>query len=453
MRKKTWLPAVILVLVLLLTACTGGGTSTGDRDTGTEGDTSAPETTESVTDNGTENDGATEAPTDPATEAPTETPTETPAETDPPEEVKEPIMKYSEMSDLEKLTTPFWLLDVMDNEATTFIVREDGTITAKLLFKPTRILSVKSNDLKTTYTEGVDYAWDGESNTLTWLDGSAIPYFTQNDIHGKDADGNYIPDFGSATPWDELGRSRFNDALYCVSAFLYEKQIAVTYEYAYGSWDGPVTEYQGDRLPKTMEKLANGESINVVFYGDSIFTGCDSSAMYNREPMQESFPTLIKQVLESKYPNLHVKRYNPSVGGMNSVWGVENVSLVTDKEPDLVFIGFGMNDGGTSGRAVARNIQRIMTGIREQYPDCEFVVVVPMVPNNDAGFLSTHTQFPEAYAALAGEGVAYVDMFSFHEKLLEQKDFISMSGNNINHPNDWLIRVYTMNLLSALLLY
>ena len=113
MRRKTWLPALMLVPILLLTACTGGGTSTGD--TGTEGETSAPTTEESVTDSGTENPVATEAPTDPATEAPTETPTETPAETNPPEEVKEPIMKYSEMSDLEKLTTPFWLMDVMDN--------------------------------------------------------------------------------------------------------------------------------------------------------------------------------------------------------------------------------------------------------------------------------------------------------------------------------------------------
>ena len=44
-------------------------------------------------------------------------------------------------------------------------------------------------------------------------------------------------------------------------------------------------------------------------------------------------------------------------------------------------------------------------------------------------------------------------MFSFHSKLLERKDFIAMSGNNINHPNDWLIRVYTMNLMAAFLPY
>ena len=366
---------------------------------------------------------------------------------------------FDTLSQLDKETTPFWKTDVMYNESTTFIVREDGSITAKLYFKPTAILSVKSNDLKTTFTEGVDYTWDEETGTLTLPQGSSIPYFTQNDIHGKDENGNYIPDFGSATPWDELGRSRFGDALYCVGAFLYEKQIAVTYRYEFGSWDGPVTELQTGRLPKTMAKIEalqkagdSGDALNVVFFGDSIFTGCDSSKMYNREPFQGSFPDYFKQVIEEKY-GIHVKRYNPSVGGMDSVWGVQNIQEVTSKQPDMVFIGFGMNDGGKSGKQVRRNIERMMDSVREQYPDCEFVVVAPMVPNAEAGFLSTQGEFPESFGKLAGEGVAFVDMFSFHSKLLERKDFVSMSGNNINHPNDWLIRVYTMNLMSVFLPY
>ena len=83
------------------------------------------------------------------------------------------------------------------------------------------------------------------------------------------------------------------------------------------------------------------------------------------------------------------------------------------------------------------------------------MVVACMVPNAEGGFLTTQNQLPEAYADLAAklEGVAFVDMFTPHEKLLEEKDFISMSGNNINHPNDWLIRVYAMQILSALVEY
>ena len=101
--------------------------------------------------------------------------------------------------------------------------------------------------------------------------------------------------------------------------------------------------------------------------------------MYNREPFQCSFPDYFKQVIEEKY-GIRVKRYNPSVGGYGFRMGRPNVKEVTDKSPDLVFIGFGMNDGGKSGRTVANNIKRIMSKVKEQFPDCEFVVVAPMVP-------------------------------------------------------------------------
>lgn len=429
-------PRILKMVVSLLSVCLLLSLAAGCAEKGNDADTEAP------TQNPTVPTSDTEAPTDPRTEPETET------ETQP--EVKTPMIDFDTLSSEEdRMTTPFWLMDTMYNESTSFIVREDGSITAKLLFKPTKLISVKSNDLQTTFTEGVDYTWDGESNTLVLKEGSAIPYFTQNDIHGKDENGNYIP----ANPaWDNLGRSRFSDALYCVNEFLYLKQIAVTYEYEYGSWDGPVTEFQGDRLPRTMDLLKNGEEITVVFWGDSIFTGCDASAMYNRLPMQVSFPDFTKTILENKY-GLHVRHYNLSVGGMKSDWGVSEFRQVTEKQPDLVFIGFGMNDSEKTGTYLTKKIGSIISSIRKDCPDCEFVVVCPMVPNKDAGFLTTHEQFPEALCTLAGDGVAYVDMFTFHARLLEVKDFISMSGNNINHPNDWLIRCYTMNLMSTLIEY
>jgi len=37
-----------------------------------------------------------------------------------------------------------------------------------------------------------------------------------------------------------------------------------------------------------------------------------------------------------------------------------------------------------------------------------------------------------------------------HLDLLKRKAFKDMSGNNINHPNDFLIRIYAQTILSAL---
>lgn len=425
----------------------------------TTADTKDPTDTTSDTNVPPETTAETKAPpqTSAGTSAQPVTSAETTSAPEPEPQPETPNIMFDELNALQKMTTPFWQMDTMYRESTCMVVRSDGSITAKLAFKPTRILSVEDNALQKTYREGVDYTWDGKSNTLVWLAGSSIPYFTKYDIEGKRADGSQIPAFGTTDPvWDELGRSRFGNALYCVSAFLYEKQIAVTYQYEYGSWTGTVTPYQGDRIPRTMAKLKAGETVNLVFYGDSIFTGCDSSSMYNRAPMQQSFPDLTAQMLKATY-GCNVELYNPSVGGMTSVWGLENAqTLICDRvRPDLVIIGFGMNDGDKSGSATASNVRGIIQKIRAVYPDCEFMVVAPMVPNRESGFLSTQGELPGAYSSLASsmEGVTYVDMFNCHSRLLQKKDFISMSGNNINHPNDWLIRVYAMQILSALIAY
>ena len=379
-----------------------------------------------------------------------------------PEHTEQPPRKtYGEMlhyeTDFEKNAMPFWRTNVMYQECVTMIKRADGSITGKMLFTPVRISEITDVTQQKVYTEGKDYDWEEGTNTLIWKEGSEIPYFTENDLSGKDENGNYITAWGdtangwnAASPWDALGRSRFGDALYCVGEFYYGKQIRVTYEYQYEDWQGTVTAYQGDKLAKTRAKLEAGERVNLIFYGDSIFTGCDSSKMYNREPRQDYFSELFKKALTERYDS-RIVLSNPSVGGMDSKWGAENAeALVAKKSPDLVVIGFGMNDGGKASSDVAANIQSIMDTVKAANPDCEFIVVAPMVPNEKGGFLQGQDQLPAAYQKLSGDGVAFVDMFAVHSDTLKVKAYASTSGNNINHPNDWLIRVYAMNLISCM---
>lgn len=53
----------------------------------------------------------------------------------------------------------------------------------------------------------------------------------------------------------------------------------------------------------------------------------------------------------------------------------------------------------------------------------------------------------------AEKGCAVVDFYAIHKNILKYKNFVSTSGNNINHPNDWLIRVYAQNILASMLDY
>ena len=48
------------------------------------------------------------------------------------------------------------------------------------------------------------------------------------------------------------------------------------------------------------------------------------------------------------------------------------------------------------------------------------------------------------------EGVAVVNMTAMHQSLLSRKRYEDMTGNNVNHPNDYLARVYAQTLFATL---
>ena len=48
------------------------------------------------------------------------------------------------------------------------------------------------------------------------------------------------------------------------------------------------------------------------------------------------------------------------------------------------------------------------------------------------------------------KGVGVADMTSIHRYVLDRKPFCDQSGNNINHPNDFISRLYTQVIIHTL---
>jgi hypothetical protein len=70
-------------------------------------------------------------------------------------------------------------------------------------------------------------------------------------------------------------------------------------------------------------------------------------------------------------------------------------------------------------------------------------LIAPILPNAQVGnFMGTQAQFLPVLQTLEGQGVAVADMTSFHQYLLTRKRYFDMSGNNVNHLNDFLARAY-----------
>lgn len=178
--------------------------------------------------------------------------------------------------------------------------------------------------------------------------------------------------------WDSLSRCRLAGVLYCADKFLWEKQINVTYEYDLSQVASKgiiYTQYQGSRLPNTVKKLNNNQDLKVLFYGDSIFAGGDSSSSRNRAPYMPNMDRLLLDGLKARSSgNISLK--NISVGG----WTAENGLAALQSGGydgrdysslsgyDLLILSFGMNNAATDAKTFADTTQKIVQAVKRRIP-------------------------------------------------------------------------------------
>lgn len=346
------------------------------------------------------------------------------------EEKSYPMDKY----DLEMYTLPYWSGNTVYHESVMVLKNADGTIDdIPLLYHATDIISVRTSDLRTEFKAGVDYELvDGklhipEGSSVTMVEHSFY-YPAEEGEKSMKLNKNYGE-----------GYIYFSEG-----AFMHEMQIAVTYTHE-DTFTGEIPAYKGDRLPKSMAKLQNGETLKLAIYGDSISTGRNSSGVVAALPAAKPWYEMFKVKLEGKYPDATVSMHNPSVPGKTSAWGVEEALIRVGYGPDLCVIAFGMNDGSAKMPAedYKKNIQTIMDTVRIGNPDCEFILIATMMPNPEtSNFLGNQKEYLPILLGMETEGVVVADMTTFHEALLQHKRYYDMSGNNVNHPNDFLARAY-----------
>ena len=109
----------------------------------------------------------------------------------------------------------------------------------------------------------------------------------------------------------------------------------------------------------------------------------------------------------------------------------------------------------TSGRIEADSIGEIIIDKNIKAPaDCEIIIMGTIV-GNEAGGFNTPTLKPlltDGFKEIAEdfESVVSIDIYNLHSYMLESKNYVDLSGNNVNHPNDYMIRVHAMQLLATL---
>ena len=344
---------------------------------------------------------------------------------------------HAQQSNWEKeAMRPFWNSNKMVNESVLMQSINGQPPEARLLFKPKKILSVTNAALDTTYVEGID--WEFRHNKLVLIPGSKAKYMTDQQLYPDSArfpkiDGGYI--------------------FHTEGTFFHRHQLAVTYKHKKKAWKGLIPKYQGALLPVTTDKLQNKKKLHLLLFGDSISAGANASAAGNAAPNLPAFGDLVANHLKAYY-QCEIQFTNTAVGGQNSKWGAETAKdRVAAHHPDLVIIAFGMNDG--TGRMdplkFKENIASIMSQTKVANPAAEFILVATMLPNPESKFTGTQPRFKQVLEELSGPGVIVTDMTAVHHELLQHKSYQDMTGNNINHPNDFLMRWYAQQIVGTLI--
>jgi lysophospholipase L1-like esterase len=349
--------------------------------------------------------------------------------------------RWDGLINLEKYNEPFWKADTITDERIQIIKDQHGAGGA-LLFSAKKILSVKSTDQKTTFVKGRDWNYaDGKINIGT---GSAIPLIKKEDLVFRE----------NKSGLSMKGKAPGTFVLFNENAYFSARQISVTYiPKKNRKWDGPVPVFQETNLPVTINKLAAKKGINIVFYGNSIETGYNASGFENVPPYMPTWPELIVYHLRCVY-GTQVTCNNTSVPGKLAKWGLDSVSSnVCAYQPDLVIIGFGMNDGSenVSPDQYREQISGIINAVSAAKPQTEFIIIAPMLANPDAVQSGLQASYKAELEKLVKKGVVLADMTGVHAELLRHKSYQDMTGNNVNHPNDYLARWYAQ-IISGLLI-
>lgn len=369
------------------------------------------------------------------------------------------MYKATQEYTLSEYIRPVWEGDTVAHE--TVLFREDEHA-ACLLYPIDEILAVFSADLKTKYEEGIDYAL--EYGCIVRLPGSRMPYIPLEKFYPS------VHEDWKDFPCCEVGHPLLG---FGEGDTMVQYMVDITYRHS-SKWNGPKVPDQSAKLSRFLSKLKRGEEATIVFYGDSITTGANSSGVIGTPPHAPCFAQMVTFALAEKYGyevslDVHpaepmktiekkggkVLHYvNTAVGGMDSNWGLENVGThVNDYQPDLVILAFGMNDGGKTRDHYMDLTRRTVESMQSAVPDADIILLATMLPHWRApGFFGHQIEYEDALKmyADAHPNTAIAPMTSVHKHILTRKQYYHASGNNINHPSDFLARVYAMVLLGVL---
>lgn len=340
------------------------------------------------------------------------------------------------------LLQPAWSSEIVFAESSVLFQKEQGDPPqARLGFEAMEILEIRS--AAGTPIDRNQYHLESDRTTLTFINQPPVALIRERDL--------FLPANSPHSYQHRMGQvDQF--LLYRPGRWFHDRNIEITYRRE-PKIDLPETlRNLAGSLPSTRRLLQEGRPFTIGVSGDSISTGLDASFGTQARPFQPGFAELIAGQIELTW-KCDVQLVNRAVSGWSVANGVQDIDQLLSAKPDLVLIAYGMNDvGRRDPEWYGRQTQTMVERIQGTLPDTEVLLISPMLGNREW----QHTprdmfgRYREELRKLTGPGVALADVTAAWELLMRHKHDLDLTGNGLNHPNDYGHRLYAQVILSSL---
>lgn len=324
----------------------------------------------------------------------------------------------------------------MSEESVAFLDRDDGGMSSgRLLFPADELIRVTDFSSMTVYREGRDYMLSNDRRTILLTKDTRIQSMDLGEQSPVVA--------GCQWAYDKGGKILpFGEGLF------YPYQSLFTYRHS--GWDLPVPVARG---AKNTENLGN-DTIQLTVFGDSISCGEASTLNRGLSPHRPPWPEQVRAALSQKY-KVPVELRNISRGGMTSGWAADNAPGLLHGRSDITILAWGMNDASerVEPKDYGSHMELLVHHVQAINPHGLCVLVATSTSN--PAWKYSAPDYYESYLAvlsqLAGVGVLVVDVTSLWDAVVSRKSYYDLTGNGLNHPNDYGHNLYGQMVINAIL--
>ncbi|MBO4303870.1 MAG: SGNH/GDSL hydrolase family protein [Lentisphaeria bacterium] len=345
------------------------------------------------------------------------------------------------------MKTPLWNAESLLVSAESFLFIDQKSV--RTLFPAKRILKLYSPYTGKRYEEGKDFCFLPGSDRIFLTENSSITPFPESRLHPDPEKSVFFPEKGAnAIVGGVDGKPVFFD-----ERDLFAKmRLEADYEALPGTvFPVPPLRKEG-HLPRFASLLREKRDLRIFLIGDSISFGSNATGKIDVPPYQPSYGELFAQELE-KRTGAKVAFQNFAIGGT----GCKDAFSLEEKwlfpPCDLLMVAYGMNDfARMDEKEYGQTLRRIGEKKHALDRDCEILFLSSMSGNPLWGRTPPEKaeSFAKEAAVLASEEkhCGYADIYSFWQEILKKKSFYDLTGNGVNHPNDYGYRVYLTVLLA-----